>query len=285
MQVSIDKHFEKVLRDQVRSGLYQNASEAVRDAIRHAFCHDNSDDTPLLAEKLREAKDSPRSPYVPGEFSLRLKEKIAKRRKKAAWCFLSSRPKHSLQIGIATPIGIFTRRAWTNWRRLNSPPALIGPVEITLQLLARHPEIGQPRVAQFSDLTGYRGHNLAAPFGRFRIYYRLIKDKELHVERLLEGHQLAASDYRWYGHYQSSRPIYTSTVAGMFESLLNRFRIYYRIREECFARNVFSKDIDLRRVTEAACGKDFRGGEAGNNFWLTAQKEQLSNSRLTNGRK
>ena len=68
-------------------------------------------------------------------------------------------------------------------------------VEETLEFLARTPGAGRARVVRFSDLTGYRGYNLFEPFGRFRIYYRIIGE-ELHAERLIEGHQLAASDDR-----------------------------------------------------------------------------------------
>src|SRR6266404_3125175 len=68
-------------------------------------------------------------------------------------------------------------------------------VEETVEFLARTPGAGRPRVVRFSDLSGYRGFNLFKPFGRFRIYYRVL-GQELHAERLLEGHRLAASDDR-----------------------------------------------------------------------------------------
>ena len=68
-------------------------------------------------------------------------------------------------------------------------------VEETLEFLARTPGAGRPRAVRFPDLTGYRGFNVFEPFGRFRIYYRVIGE-ELHAERLLEGHRLAASDDR-----------------------------------------------------------------------------------------
>ncbi len=68
-------------------------------------------------------------------------------------------------------------------------------VEQTLEFLARVPGAGRPRAVRFSDLRGYRGFNLFEPFGRFRVYYRVVGD-ELHAERLLEGHRLAASDDR-----------------------------------------------------------------------------------------
>ncbi len=68
-------------------------------------------------------------------------------------------------------------------------------VEETLEFLSRFPAAGRPRAVRFSDLTGYRGLNVFEPFGRFRIYYRIMGD-ELHAERLLEGHRLSASDDR-----------------------------------------------------------------------------------------
>jgi len=40
-----------------------------------------------------------------------------------------------------------------------------------------------------------RGFNVFEPFGRFRVYYHVIAE-EIHVERLLEVHRLAASDDR-----------------------------------------------------------------------------------------
>ena len=70
-----------------------------------------------------------------------------------------------------------------------------GAVEETLTFLARTPGAGRPRAVRFSDLKGYRGYRVFEPFGRFRIYYRVL-GKELHVERLLEGHRLTASDDR-----------------------------------------------------------------------------------------
>jgi plasmid stabilization system protein ParE len=68
-------------------------------------------------------------------------------------------------------------------------------VEETLEFLSGTPGAGRPRAVRFSDLKGYRGFNVFEPFGRFRIYYRLI-GAELHAERLLEGHRLAAGDAR-----------------------------------------------------------------------------------------
>ena len=67
MNVSLGKHLEKLVADQVKTGIYQNNSEVVRDALRHLFLQDDSDDTELLAQPLREAKSSPRRPYRRGD--------------------------------------------------------------------------------------------------------------------------------------------------------------------------------------------------------------------------
>ena len=80
MNVSLGKELEKLVEDQVKTGLYQNNSEVVRDALRHLFVQDDSDDTELLAQYLREAKDSPRKPYVRGEFRKLAARAIARRR-------------------------------------------------------------------------------------------------------------------------------------------------------------------------------------------------------------
>lgn len=82
MNVSLGKQFEELVEQQVKSGIYQNNSEAVRDAL-HMFLGDDSDDTELLAQKLREARNSPRKPYVREEFRKRAAQAIAQRRRHA----------------------------------------------------------------------------------------------------------------------------------------------------------------------------------------------------------
>jgi len=69
--------------EQVKTGIYQNHSEVVRDALRHMFLQDDSDDTDLLAELLREAKNSPRKPYVRGEFQKLVAKAVALKRRQA----------------------------------------------------------------------------------------------------------------------------------------------------------------------------------------------------------
>lgn len=81
MNVSLGKPLEQLIEQQVKSGLYQNHSEVVRDALRHMFVQNDADDTELLAEKLRQSKDSPRSPYVRGEFRKMAAEEITRKRR------------------------------------------------------------------------------------------------------------------------------------------------------------------------------------------------------------
>ena len=81
MNISLGEKLEK----QVKTGIYQNNSEVVRDALRHMFLQDDSDDTELLAEALREARNSPRKRYVRGEFQKLVGKAVAhKRQVKAA---------------------------------------------------------------------------------------------------------------------------------------------------------------------------------------------------------
>ena len=83
MNVSLGKQLEELIEEQVQSGIYQNQSEVVRDALRHMFLHDDSDDTELLAHQLREARNSPRKPYRRGEFRKRAAQAIALKRRQA----------------------------------------------------------------------------------------------------------------------------------------------------------------------------------------------------------
>ena len=83
MNVSLGKQLEELVEQQVKSGIYQNQSEVVRDALRHMFLHDDSDDTEWLAEQLREARNSPRKPYRRGEFHKRALQAVALKRRQA----------------------------------------------------------------------------------------------------------------------------------------------------------------------------------------------------------
>ncbi len=58
MNVSLTDELELVIEQKVRSGLYSNASEVVRDALRRAFCQpetlDLQEDSPELAALIRQ---------------------------------------------------------------------------------------------------------------------------------------------------------------------------------------------------------------------------------------
>jgi len=62
MNVSLTDELETVIEEKVKSGLYNNASEVVRDALRQTFCRPprlNVDkDTPELAALVREGVNS-----------------------------------------------------------------------------------------------------------------------------------------------------------------------------------------------------------------------------------
>lgn len=61
MNVSLTDELETMIEKKVKSGLYNNASEVVRDALRRAFCQpaslDLDKDTPELAALVREGRN------------------------------------------------------------------------------------------------------------------------------------------------------------------------------------------------------------------------------------
>ena len=67
MNVSLTDELETVIEERVKSGLYNNASEVVRDALRRAFCQPPSlnlnEDTPELAGLIREGLNSRHTPH------------------------------------------------------------------------------------------------------------------------------------------------------------------------------------------------------------------------------
>jgi len=79
MNISLGKKLEKLVEDQVKSGIYQNNSKVVRDALRHMFLENDSDDTELLAQELRQARNSPRKRYERGEFQKLVTRAVAAR--------------------------------------------------------------------------------------------------------------------------------------------------------------------------------------------------------------
>jgi len=83
MNISLGKQLEKLVEEQVKTGIYQNQSEVVRDALRHMFLENDSDDTELLAQSLRAARHSPRRRYVRGGFRKLVSKAVAARRGQA----------------------------------------------------------------------------------------------------------------------------------------------------------------------------------------------------------
>ena len=71
MNVSLTDELETVIEEKVRSGLYNNASEVVRDALRRAFCQPQSlnpeEDTPELAALIREGARSRHTQHRKGD--------------------------------------------------------------------------------------------------------------------------------------------------------------------------------------------------------------------------
>jgi putative addiction module CopG family antidote len=71
MNVSLTDELEAVIEEKVKSGLYNNASEVVRDALRRAFCLppdlNLDEDTPELAALVREGLNSRHIPHRKGD--------------------------------------------------------------------------------------------------------------------------------------------------------------------------------------------------------------------------
>ncbi len=71
MNVSLTDELESVVAEKVKSGLYNNASEVVRDALRRTFCQpdglDLEQDSPELAALIREGARSRHSPHQKGD--------------------------------------------------------------------------------------------------------------------------------------------------------------------------------------------------------------------------
>ena len=71
MNVSLTDELELLIEQKVKSGLYNNASEVVRDALRRTFCEPQSldleKDTPELAALIREGRNSRHTPHRKGD--------------------------------------------------------------------------------------------------------------------------------------------------------------------------------------------------------------------------
>ena len=82
MNVSLTDELETVIKEKVKSGLYNNASEVVRDALRRAFCQpqtlDLEADTPELAALIREGITGRHTPHRKGDVR-KLLDRVRKR--------------------------------------------------------------------------------------------------------------------------------------------------------------------------------------------------------------
>jgi putative addiction module CopG family antidote len=71
MNVSLTRELERVVEQRVKSGLYNNASEVVCDALRRAFCQhpelDLEEDTPELAALVRQGMRSRHTTHKKGD--------------------------------------------------------------------------------------------------------------------------------------------------------------------------------------------------------------------------
>ena len=85
MNVSLTRELEVVIEKRVRSGLYNNASEVVRDALRQAFCQPQTlnldEDTPELAALIREGVNSRHKPHRRGDIR-KLSDRFQQRSRK-----------------------------------------------------------------------------------------------------------------------------------------------------------------------------------------------------------
>jgi len=75
MNVSLTDELETVIEEKVKSGLYNNASEVVRDALRRAFCQPQSlnldEDTPELAALIGQGLNSRHTAHLLNRFRQR----------------------------------------------------------------------------------------------------------------------------------------------------------------------------------------------------------------------
>jgi putative addiction module CopG family antidote len=85
MNVSLTNELESLIEEKVKSGLYNNASEVVRDALRRAFCQpadlNLDEDSPELAALVREGIKSSHTPHRKGD-TVRLLKRFRQRSRK-----------------------------------------------------------------------------------------------------------------------------------------------------------------------------------------------------------
>jgi putative addiction module CopG family antidote len=82
MNVSLPKELEKVVEEQVKSGLYRDASEVISSAIQQTYCSSESDpylDSQAIAEKIRHARQGKYHVHRTGDFD-RVLEKVLEKK-------------------------------------------------------------------------------------------------------------------------------------------------------------------------------------------------------------
>jgi putative addiction module CopG family antidote len=83
MDVALTKELERVVDDQVKSGLYHDAGEVIRNAIRQTYCTTEPDpylDSLAIAEKVREARQGKYTAHNPETFDKILEKVIAQKK-------------------------------------------------------------------------------------------------------------------------------------------------------------------------------------------------------------
>jgi putative addiction module CopG family antidote len=84
MNLSLPKELEKVVQEQVESGLYRDANEVISSAIRQTYCSSEPDPDPYLdsqaiAEKIRHARQGTYHVHSTGDFDHILKKVLEKK--------------------------------------------------------------------------------------------------------------------------------------------------------------------------------------------------------------
>lgn len=83
MKVELTKELENVLLEHVKTGLYKDAGEVIRNAIRQTYCGSEPDpylDSVEIAQKIRHARNGNYNPHRADEFD-RILQKVVARRK------------------------------------------------------------------------------------------------------------------------------------------------------------------------------------------------------------
>ena len=192
MNVSLTDELETVIEEKVKSGLYNNASEVVRDALRRAFCQPTSlnldQDTPELAALVHDGRNSRHTLHRKGDA-----RKLLDR-------FRTTVALMTVQRSERFDTDLERQFRWYLLEPDLDPADAVAlaarfadAVDAGLAALAHNPEIGRRRFGTFPDLAGTRSWRIRKPFHRFVIFYR-IEDEALFAERLLEGHSRLAGD-------------------------------------------------------------------------------------------